>query len=132
MNKTFLKRQYSFLRHTVLLTIILFGVHGYLIHYFIECELFFPVWQIYAFLFITTLLLYSIINYKYTQGKIQIFNLFMVATLIKMVIAVLFLLPLINSELENKKPDIFNFFIPYFLFLILEIYSITALLNNNP
>jgi hypothetical protein len=51
--------------------------------------------------------------------------------MVKMVLAILFLLPLLLSSLDDKIPDVFNFFIPYFIFLIFEIYSITSLLKED-
>jgi hypothetical protein len=76
-------------------------------------------------------LLYTIINYKYSKDKTTVFNVFMISTLLKMVLVIVFLLPLLMGEVKDKKPDFFNFFIAYFLFLIFEVYSITKFLNNN-
>lgn len=131
MNPIFIKRQYSFFVQLLLITVILFGIHSYLNYHFSEHELFFPIWQIYLFHFTITLALYSLINYKYSQNNSQIFNAFMLSTLVKMVLAVLFLLPLLLSSLDQNNSDIFNFFIPYFIFLTFEIYSITSLLKED-
>jgi hypothetical protein len=76
-------------------------------------------------------LLYTIINYKYSKDKTTVFNVFMISTLLKMVLVIVFLLPLVMGEVKDKKPDVFNFFIAYFIFLIFEVYSITKFLNNN-
>jgi hypothetical protein len=131
MNIIFKKRQYSFFVQLLLITVILFGIHSYLNYHFSAQELFFPIWQIYLFHFIITLTLYTLINYKYSQNNTKIFNAFMLSTLLKMILAILFLLPLLLSSFDNKIPDVFNFFIPYFLFLIFEIYSITSLLKED-
>jgi len=132
MNPIFLKKQFSFLIQLTTLSLILFGIHTYLIHYFFDDYLFFPLWQIYLFHFIITFLVYTFLNYKYSNGKIEIFNSFMIATFLKMTLAIIFLLPLLLSEFENKKPDVFNFFIPYFLFLIFEVYSVNTFLQKKP
>lgn len=131
MIKIFKKRQSSFLIKLILITAILFGIHSYLNYHFLDKELFFPIWQIYLFHFIVTLALYTLINYKYSQNNTKIFNAFMLSTLVKMILAILFLLPLLFSSLDHKNSDIFNFFIPYFLFLSFEIYSITSLLKED-
>jgi hypothetical protein len=127
----FKKRQTVFLLQLIAVTAVLFGIHSYLLHYFAkEVLFFFPVWQIYAFHVVITLLFYSIINYRYSSGKKEIFNLFMVLTFMKMFVAILFLLPLLLSDFENKQPDVFNFFIPYFLYLFFEVFTITRFLQK--
>lgn len=131
MNPIFKKRQYSFFIQLLLITVILFGIHSYLIYHFSNQAIFFPIWQIYLFHFMVTLALYTLINYKYSQSTTKIFNAFMLSTMVKMVLAILFLLPLLLSSLDDKIPDVFNFFIPYFIFLIFEIYSITSLLKED-
>ncbi|WP_445954882.1 hypothetical protein [Yeosuana sp.] len=132
MNNLFKKRQATFLIQLVIISLLLFAVHGYLLHYFAgHVRFFFPLWQVYAFHFIVTLLVYSFVNYKFSKGKTEIFNTFMILTLLKMVLAIVFLLPLIVSDVEEKQPDVFNFFIPYFLYLFFEVYSLTAFLQKK-
>ncbi|MBA6151905.1 hypothetical protein [Gelidibacter maritimus] len=131
MNPTFLKRQVSFLLFIAVLSLVLYAIHSYVLTYFgAELHLFFPIWQIYLFHFIVTTLLYTAVNYKSSTGKTDIFVLFMSSTFIKMFLAILFLLPLILADFEKKQPDIFNFFIPYFIYLAFEVYSITKLLQK--
>lgn len=128
----FKKIQVSFTFHLFLLSALLLGVHSYLFHYFaVNLTLFFPIWHIYIFLFLLTGILFSIINYKFSKGKKEVFSLFMGITLLKMILSILFLLPLILSEFENKQPDVFNFFIPYFIYLFFEVYMLTQLLKES-
>lgn len=132
MSSTFLSRQISFTIQCVLFTVSVFSIHSYLLYYFAAKTIFFfPIWHIYLFNFLLTALLYTIINYKYSKDKTTVFNVFMISTLLKMVLVIVFLLPLVMGEVKDKKPDVFNFFIAYFLFLIFEVYSITKFLNNN-
>lgn len=131
MNAEFLKRVGFFLIQLLLVSVLIFGIHSYLLYHFAhETPLFFPVWQMYVFHFIITALLYGFINYKYSQGKTEIFNLFMIGTFLKMILVIIFLLPLLLSEFENKQPDVFNFFISYFFFLAFEVFSITKFLQK--
>ena len=133
MNKEFLKRQSAFLIQCVAISLLLFGIHYYLlIHFASGIALFFPLWQIYVFLFVVTALVYTVINYQYSNGKMDVFNTFMISTFLKMVLAILFLLPLLLSNFESKQPDVFNFFIPYFLFLFFEVYSMSQILQKKP
>ncbi|WP_299524271.1 hypothetical protein [Winogradskyella sp.] len=130
--QAFKKRQTSFILQLLGISGILFAIHSYLLHHFAsEMDFFFPVWQIYGFHFIITLILYTVINYRYSSGKTDIFNVFMIMTFSKMVLAVLFLLPLILSDVENKQPDVFNFFIPYFLYLFFEVFALTKFLQKQ-
>lgn len=131
MNTIFKKRQISFLIRLSVLTLILFAVHSYVLHYFFSETLFFPIWHIYVFLFIVTFLVYTLINYRFSIKKTEVFNPFMMATLLKMMLAIIFLLPLILSDFENKKPDVLNFFILYFIYLGFEVFSISNFLQNN-
>lgn len=132
MNDIFKKRELDFFFKIILFTGLIYGVHSYLFHYLTEATIFFPIWHIYIFLFIVTFIVYSLINYKYSNGTTEIFNLFLLATLIKMFLAVIFLLPLLLSDMENKKIDVFNFFIPYFLFLFFEVLTINSFLQKKP
>lgn len=126
----FKKRQTVFLIQLIGISAILFGLHAYLLHHFAsDINFFFPVWQIYVFHFVITLVVYSSINYRFSNGKKDIFNLFMLLTFLKMVLAIVFLLPLLLSDFQNKQPDVFNFFIPYFLYLFFEVYALTKFLQ---
>lgn len=127
----FKKWQISFLLQLIGISILLFVIHSYLTYHFAkEVIFFFPLWQIYTFHLIITLVLYTIINYRFSSGQKDIFNLFMIMTFFKMVLAILFLLPLILSDFENKQPDVFNFFIPYFLYLFFEVFALTKFLQK--
>ena len=127
----FKKRELTFLLQLAGVSILLFAVHSYLLYHFAkEITFFFPLWQIYTFHIVVTLIFYTIINYRFSSGKKDIFNLFMIMTFLKMVLAILFLLPLILSNFENKQPDVFNFFIPYFLFLFFEVFALTRFLQK--
>lgn len=127
----FKKRQVVFLLQLVGVSAVLFAIHSYLLYHFAgDITFFFPIWQIYTFHLVITLLLFTLINYRYSSGKKDIFNLFMAMTIIKMVLAILFLLPLILSDFKNKQPDVFNFFIPYFLYLFFEVFALTKFLQK--
>ena len=133
MKPTFKSRELTFLFQNTIITIILFGVHSYILSYFAQdIDFFFPVWQIYVFNFVVTTLFYTVVNYQYSKGKRDVFNLFMLSTIVKMLLAIVFLLPLIVSDFQNKQPDVFNFFIVYFLYLFFEIYAITQFLQKKP
>ena len=132
MNPDFKNRQISFLLQILLISLILFGAHQYILHYFAaSVNFFFPLWHIYAFHVLVAVVIYTIINYRYSGGKTEIFTLFMGITLVKMILAILFLLPLLLSDFQKKQPDVFNFFIPYFIYLFLEVFFVTKFLQKK-
>jgi len=56
---------------------------------------------------------------------------FMACSLLKMMAAVLFLLPVMLNDTPNPLQDIVAFFIPYFLFLIFETIYAVKLINTK-
>jgi len=129
---TFKTRELNFIGLLSAITLVLLGIHYYLYAYFLtSTELLLPVWTVYAFHFVVVLLIFSIVNYRYSSGKTDVFNTFMILTFVKMILAVVFLLPVVLSELDNKVPDVLNFFIPYFIYLGLEVWTVTRFLNKK-
>ena len=129
--QVFKKRQALFLLQLTFLTLGLFATHSYSHHYFSNSNpLFFPTWQVYAFHVFVTTIIYTAINYRHSFVQKSIFNLFMGMTLLKIILSILFLLPLFMSDFESKRADIFHFFAPYFIFLFFEIISLTKLIQN--
>ena len=130
MMEVFKKRQALFLIQLIIFTLLLFTAHSYSQYYFSDSiEQFLPLWKIYVFNVFVTAIIYTVINYNYSFGKKTIFILFMSMTLFKMVLTILFLLPLFFSSSDVKKITVLNFFIAYFFFLFFEILSLTKLLK---
>ena len=131
MSREFIKRQVSFLLQIIFFTIIFFGIHIYILHYFTsDQKFFFPLWQMYVFQFTVTFLLYGYLNFTMEKNATQVFNFFMIGTFFKMGLSILFLLPLLLAEDIEKQPDIINFFVVYFLFLFFEVVSLVRMLKN--
>jgi len=132
MNNLFKKRETNFLVQLFALSVILFAIHSYLNYHFAkEVVLFFPIWHIYIFHIITIIIIYTLINYRDSIGKTEVFNTFILGMLLKMILAMIFLLPWILSKPEQKGFDLANFFIPYFIFLAFEVYSVTKFLQKK-
>jgi hypothetical protein len=55
---------------------------------------------------------------------------FLATSILKMMASIVFLIPLIQSTSINLIPDVFAFFIPYFLFLTFETFFAIRLINN--
>jgi len=79
------------------------------------------------------LITFFILTGLYFVGKIfpgYIGFAFMGSILFKMIGAVLFLIPLIKMENVSKIADIISFFIPYFIYLFIEILLTMSLLKR--
>jgi hypothetical protein len=131
MNDIFKNREANFLIKLLGLSALLFGTHSYLnFHFAKEAVLFFPLWHIYLFHIITVVIIYSLINYRESIGKTEVFNAFILGMLLKMILTIVFLLPWILSKPEQKGVDLANFFIPYFIFLSFEVFSVVKMLQK--
>ncbi|MDG5491132.1 hypothetical protein [Psychroserpens sp. SPM9] len=132
MNDLFKKREVNFLIQLIALSALLFAIHSYLIYHFAkDVLLFFPLWQIYVFHIITVVIIYTLINYRDAIGKTEVFNTFIFGMLVKMILTMVFLLPWILSKPEQKGVDLANFFIPYFIYLAFEVFSVVKFLQKK-
>lgn len=113
-----------------LITVVLYFIQKLAVNSLSHSNTFlYPVWKIYAFHFSVT---FFILTALYFVGKIAsnyIGFTFMGFILLKMVAAVVFLIPLIKLESGSKIPDFISFFIPYFIYLFLEIILTMKLLK---
>jgi hypothetical protein len=122
----------NFIVKLIGLTALLCGVHYYIfLNFFSDIELYLPIWSIYAFNGVLVLLDFLFINHKVSNGSKNVLNIFLVLTSVKVLLAIVFLLPLFLGKAENSKIEAFNFFIPYFLYLAFEITSISNFLKKQ-
>jgi hypothetical protein len=121
----------NFATRLLIFSALLFGIHLYIISHFFEGTLYFPLWSIYAFNTVLVFGVFLILNYKANQGSDKMYQLFLGLTLLKMVLAIVFLLPLFFEKSEHSQLEVINFFIPYFLFLIFEIFSLNKFLQKR-
>ncbi|MFT5077091.1 MAG: hypothetical protein ACJAX7_002156 [Saprospiraceae bacterium] len=122
----------SFIFQLLALSAILTGVHYYIFHiFFSEINLSLPLWSIYLFNIVLVIAVFGIIFYKTSKGGQSSYTIFLVSTLIKMALAIVFLLPLFVGKSENSVTEVINFFIPYFIFLAFEIYSLNKFFKNQ-
>jgi hypothetical protein len=122
----------SFFLKLLFFSLILLGIHYYIFfHFFSEIILYFPLWSIYAFNAVLVLIVYGVIYYQVTRGSRKSYQLFLILTLVKMVLAIVFLLPLFAGKSDNSVIEVVNFFIPYFMFLTFEIFSLNKFFTNQ-
>jgi hypothetical protein len=112
--------------------VLLWGIHYYIfLNFFSEVSLYLPLWSIYVFNAVTVCIVYVIINYKVSRGSEKGYNMFLMLTIGKMALAVVFLLPLISGKSTVPITEAINFFIPYFVFLTYEIIALNKFLKNQ-
>ena len=112
-------------------TIVLYFLHFFIIDFFFKSHSFFySIFGIYLFQIITTALVCLIIIYVNEKLAEKTGFAFMALSILKMLATVLFLLPLIRIDKDQKIPDVIAFFMPYFFFLIFELTFIIKILNG--
>ena len=126
-----IKETTSFTIKLIGFAVLLFAVHYYVLSQFFEGTLHFPIWTIYAFNAVMVFLVFTIINYKSKQGNKKTYQLFLSLTILKMILAIVFLLPLFLGKSEHAQLEVVNFFIPYFIFLGFEIFSLNKFLQKS-
>jgi hypothetical protein len=123
---------FSFLKYLVPFTLLLFFAQYYGSSAFNQDhDFFYATWSIYLFLFGTTLLIYVLLLFVNANFPDFTGFAFLGTTFVKMMAAVVFLLPLIQSEGRETNLDIAAFFIPYFLFLLFETVFSVRLINKR-
>jgi len=126
-----IKEAASFIIKLFIFTLFLFGIHFYILSQFFEGTLYFPIWTIYTFNAVLVFLVFIIITYKSKQGSKKMYQLFLGLTILKMFLAIVFLLPLFFGKSDHAQLEVVNFFIPYFVFLGFEIFSLNKFLQKS-
>ncbi|CAI8307478.1 MAG: Uncharacterised protein [Flavobacterium sp. SCGC AAA160-P02] len=125
MNNT----NFYFVAQLLLFSLALFGIHHYILIQFFTGELVIPLWLIYVFNALLVLIVFTALK-KRSKNK-NIVNVFLILTAIKMALVVVLLLPLFLNKSDHTKVEVFNFFIPYFVFLAFEIFSVNKFLQKG-
>jgi len=120
----------KFIIRLIPFTTVLFLIQFFLTRFMLNSEaLFYPVYAIYLFHFFSTLLIYWMLLLIHNNFQDKTGFAFMGASLLKMVAAVIFLLPVIINNTGYAFTNILSFFIPYFLFLVFETFYAVKLIN---
>lgn len=121
----------SFLKLFIPFSLLLFAIQYFLVNFTFDTSLYYSTLSVYAFHVIATLLIYLFLIYVQKTFSDKTGFAFMGCSLLKMMAAVLFLLPLMLSDVADPFHDIIAFFVPYFLFLIFETFYAINLINNK-
>lgn len=120
-----------FLKRLLPFSILLWLIQFLLQQYVFEVEFYYSSFSIYLFHFLATFLIYLSLVFVYKNFTDKTGFAFMGLSLFKMVAAVIFLLPLVLSEVNAVFVNVLAFFIPYFLFLVFETLYAVKLINKT-
>lgn len=121
----------AFLSILIPFSLILFALQYILVNTLgQDLSLFYSTSSVYVFHFISTLLVYIAVLFVNKTFSDKTGSAFMACGLIKMMAAIVFLLPLIQNKEIDALNDVLAFFIPFFLFLLLETIYVVKVLNK--
>jgi hypothetical protein len=116
-------------------SIFLFSILIFSLHWVIDEQFsvltYYSILSIYTFHVLSAVAVAGIILLVHKSFKDYAGFAFMGTSLLKMLAAILFLLPGFLSEDKPGLINILNFFIPYFLFLIFEAIQVIKLINSK-
>ena len=115
------KRIISFITYLIFLAVCLGGVHFLSLRLIPEKYHVDNAYEMHVFLFILTLVVYVSLNFLLNKRRYLMGYGFMVTSLLKMGLSVVFLLPQILHKTPVTKSYIVQFFILYFFYLIFEV-----------
>lgn len=127
-----MKKDFQFIVYFLFLITVFCAVQHYGSRYFFpELKFYFSTIQIYIFQLLATFAVCLFVFYVNKVFFDKTGFAFIAATFIKMMACVLFLFPFIQSDIENKVPDVVLFFIPYFIFLLFDTIFAVRLMKEQ-
>ena len=127
MNKTT-----DFLKYFIPFSILLFITQYFVMQFLADKFVFmYSAWSIYLFNIVATFLVYLFLIFVNNNFVNYTGFAFIGASFFRMMLAIIFLIPLINGEVKSPIVDLGTFFIPYFLFLLFETYFTIRLINKG-
>lgn len=111
---------------------LVFSLNLALRHFFLQnIQFFFSIKDVYLFNFFLSLIVVLTVAFIYSKFPDKAGYTFLGFSIVKIVFSVIYLYPLIESNLENKIPDVLNFFFCYFIFLLVESVIVVTLLKEE-
>ena len=114
--------------YLLIISLFIGSIHFFLIR---NVVLFIPIQNIYFFNIIMAIIGLAILYFINDKFKDYVGYTFLGIGILKMALSVSFLMPLIQSNYEDKIPDTLNFFFCYFTLLIIESVILVKLLNKK-
>jgi len=132
MKKLNLFNNKTFLIQILILTIALYFIHFNIIKYLIKDFFTLPYLKnIYLFLCLTVLAFVFLLTHYSNKNPKKMLQTFLILSALKIILVVVFLLPLFLGKIAKVTSYVVNFFIPYFIYLVIEIKYSLLLLNTE-
>ncbi|KIA98036.1 membrane protein [Flavobacterium sp. KMS] len=127
-----MNRTVDFLKYFIPFSIVLFATQYFIMQSLSEKLVFFySAWSIYIFNILATFLVYLFLIFVNKNFPTYTGFAFLGASFFRMMLAIIFLIPLIKAHVKDPIIDLGTFFIPYFLFLLFETYFTVRLINKS-
>lgn len=121
-----------FLKFFIPFSVLLFISQQFIVTSFFKPNFFYyNTISIYIFHVLVTFISYLLLLVVNKNFKEYTGYSFMAISVLKMILSIVFLIPLIKSTHNDLIPDVAAFFIPYFLFLFFETFFAIRLINNS-
>ncbi|WAC01110.1 DUF6168 family protein [Lacinutrix neustonica] len=112
-------------------TLVFFTLQHFVSDLILDTKLlFYSTWKVYLFNFLASFFVYLFVLFVNKNFSDKTGFAFMACGLLKMMAAIIFLLPIIQNKELDAVNDVITFFIPYFLFLLLETIYVVKILNK--
>ncbi len=121
---------FSFALKLAAVAAILFLAHWYILEQLYVEEFFFPLWKVYLFNMALVLGMYFLLRYYGSKKPNSVLKIFLLLSILKMAFVIVFLLPLFLGRANDAMIEVINFFIPYFVMLIIEILALNKFLQK--
>ncbi|MFC4026632.1 hypothetical protein ACFOS1_04395 [Zunongwangia endophytica] len=121
----------NFLKVFVPFSLVLFAIQYYITFNYVEATLYYSTVSNYSFHILATLAIYATLLFMNQNYQDKTGFVFMGLGLLKMLAAVLFLLPALLNDEVAIFAQVIAFFAPYFIFLIFETTFTIKLINGN-
>jgi hypothetical protein len=126
------QKVFGFVKYLVVLTAAIGSIQWLIVNFLmINQEYYYNTLEIYGFLFLITLLLYIGVAYINSVFSQYTGYAFMASSFLKMILSVIFLLPIILKDDRSYTADVLLFFMPYFLYLLFETVFVVQLLKDK-
>src|SRR5690554_328641 len=112
------------------LTLLLYAIQGVIqSQLFDQIDFYYPLWGVYLFHSCFAAVIYFTVKYVHGILPDKAGLAFLALSGFKMLGAIIFLVPLIKSEHPDPIPAVLSFFVPYFIYLLIEVVLVLKLLR---
>lgn len=122
----------NFLLKNTLFFVLILGIFAF-IQYKVTSpmDIFYSIQTMYFFHGLVAIVIFVMVYLVHKYQAVYTGYSFLVGTTLQMLACVVFLIPLMEIEKQDKISDILSFFMPYFICLVFETFFAVKLLNSK-